>query len=143
MPGAQPVEQELRQRVQQDSLGEYVSFPGIVEDPLPYVQGFDIGTCVSNDEGLPNSLIEAMASRKAVISSNVGAVAELVKQEVNGLLIPPGDLNALCSSLERLLMDPVLRQQLGEAGRRTIEDRFSLSHAAAQYAEIYHSLLEQ
>jgi glycosyltransferase involved in cell wall biosynthesis len=142
MPRAQPVEQELRQLVQQQGLGEYVIFSGVVEDPLPYVQGFDIGTCVSNDEGLPNSLIEAMACRKPVISSNVGAVAELVKQEVNGLLIPSGDLNALCAVLERLLVDPVLRQRLGEAGRRTIEDRFSLSHAAAQYAEIYHSLLD-
>jgi len=142
MPRAQPVEQELRQLVQQRGLGEYVIFSGVVEDPLPYVQGFDIGTCVSNDEGLPNSLIEAMACRKPVISSNVGAVAELVKQEVNGLLIPSGDLNALCAVLERLLVDPVLRQRLGEAGRRTIEDRFSLAHAAAQYAEIYHSLLD-
>ncbi len=142
MPGAQPVEQELRQHVQQLGLGDYVIFSGQVEDPLPYVQGFDIGTCVSNDEGLPNSLIEAMACRKPVISSNVGAVAELVKPEVNGLLIPPGDLDALCVALERLLIDPVLRQQLGEAGRGTIEDRFSLAFAAAQYAKIYHSLLD-
>jgi glycosyltransferase involved in cell wall biosynthesis len=142
MPGAQPVEQELRQRVQRYGLGENVIFSGMVEDPLPYEQGFDIGTCVSNDEGLPNSLIEAMACRKPVISTNVGAVAELVIHEVNGLLIPSGDLNAFCAALERLLADPGLRQHLGEAGRRTIEDRFSLPHAAAQYAKIYHSLLD-
>jgi glycosyltransferase involved in cell wall biosynthesis len=69
-------------------------------------------------------------------------VTELVIHGVNGLLIPSGDSNAFCAALERLLADPGLREQLGEAGRRTIENRFSLSHAAAQYAEIYHSLLD-
>jgi len=144
LPGAEPVEAGLRARVAALGLAqpERVRFTGLVEDSLPYVRGFDIGTCVSNDEGLPNSLIEAMACGVPVISTRVGAVTELVQDGVNGLLIPPGDLDALCACLTRLARDPDLRARLGQAGRRTVAERFSLKASAAQYAAIYRELLE-
>jgi len=141
MPGAKPIENELRRLVSQIGLREKVYFTGLVENSLPYVQGFDAGTCVSNDEGIPNSLIEAMACRKPVISTRVGPITELVNDGVNGILIPPGDIEALCVAIVRLVNDPVLCKTLGEAGRHTIEKRFSIKQSAAQYAEIYRSLL--
>jgi len=141
MPGAEPIEAELQ--AQATPLGNTVEFVGIVENTLPLVKGFDVGTCVSNpaNEGIPNSLIEAMACRKPVISTAVDQVPELVQDGVNGILIPPGDAQALCAAIERLATDPALRQQLGEAGRRTIEERFSLQQAARRYAAVYHELL--
>ncbi len=141
MPGAERIEDELRK--QAAPLGDTVKFVGIVEDTLPLVKGFDVGTCVSNpnNEGIPNSLIEAMACRKPVISTAVDQVPELVQDEVNGLLIPPGDVDALCDAINRLARDPALRRQLGEAGRRTIEERFSLQRAVEQYAAVYRELL--
>jgi glycosyltransferase involved in cell wall biosynthesis len=141
MPGAEPVEAELRKQAM--PLGDTVEFMGIVENTLPLMKGFDVGTCVSNptNEGIPNSLIEAMACRKPVISTAVDQVPELVQDGVNGILIPPGDAQALCAAIERLATDPALRQQLGEAGRRTIEERFSLQQAARRYAAVYHELL--
>jgi len=142
LPGAEPVLEELRRQASRAGLEDCVRFTGPVEDPLPYIRGFDIGTCVSNDEGLPNSLLEAMACRKPVISSAVGAVPELLQEGENGLLFPAGDLEALCAGLERLARDPELRRRLGEAGRRTVEERFSLAEAAAQYAALYRELLE-
>ena len=142
MPGAEPVEAELRKLVTEGGLADIIKFTGIVENSLPYTLGFDIATCVSNDEGIPNSLIEAMACRKPVISTHVGAIPELVMDGESGLLIPPGDIEALCNAIESLINDPVQRQRLGEAGRRTVEANFSLQQAAAQYAEIYHQLLQ-
>ena len=102
-----------------------------------------MGTCVSdpNNEGIPNSLIEAMACRKPVISTDVDQVAELVRHNVNGLLIPPNDVAALCAAIERLVTDPALCSQLGEAGRRLVEEQFSLPVAAAHYARVYRRLL--
>jgi len=140
MPGAEPVEHELR--AQAPPLGDTVEFMGIV-NTLPLVKGFDVGTCVSNpiNEGIPNSLIEAMACSKPIIATNVGAVPELVQDGVNGILIPPGDVQALCAAIERLAADAALCRQLGEAARRTIEERFSLQQAAKQYAAVYHELL--
>jgi glycosyltransferase involved in cell wall biosynthesis len=141
MPGAEPIGNELRK--QAAPLGDAVEFMGIVENTLPLVKGFDVGTCVSNptNEGIPNSLIEAMACYKPVISTAVDQVSELVQDGVNGILIPPGDVQALCEAIERLATDPALCQQLGEAARRTIEERFSLQRAAEQYAAVYHELL--
>ena len=139
MPGAASIASELR--VQAERLDAPVEFTGIIENVLPLVKGFDVGTCVSTDEGVPNSLIESMACSKPVIATNVGAISELVQDDVNGILIPPGDVQALCVAIERLATDPALRQRLGEAGRSTIEKRFSLQQAAKQYAAVYHELL--
>jgi glycosyltransferase involved in cell wall biosynthesis len=141
MPGAEPMEAELEARAAH--LGDTVEFLGIQENSLPWVKGFDLATCVSNpnNEGIPNSLIEAMACRKPVVSTDVDQVSELVEDGVNGLLIPPDDLDALCAAIERLILDPELSRRLGEAGRKTVEERFSLEKAAAQYAEIYRRLL--
>jgi len=141
MPGAEPIEAELREKAA--PLGDIVEFMGFVENTLPLVKGFDVGTCVSNptNEGIPNSLIEAMACRKPVISTAVDQVPELVQDGVSGVLTPPGDLGALCEAIERLAADPGLCRHLGEAGRRTIEEKFSLQQAAAQYAAVYRELL--
>jgi glycosyltransferase involved in cell wall biosynthesis len=65
----------------------------------------------------------------------------LITHEVNGLLIPAGDVAALCAAIERLVADPALGRRLGEAGRQTIEARFSLPVAAAHYAHVYRQLL--
>jgi glycosyltransferase involved in cell wall biosynthesis len=141
MPGAEPIGNELRR--QAAALGERVMFANIQENALPWIKGFDVGTCVSNpdNEGVPNSLMETMACGKPVIATHVDQVAELVEDNVNGLLIPPGDVESLCAAIERLAADPSLRRRLGEAGRRTIAERFSLARAAAQYADIYRRLL--
>lgn len=141
MPGAEPIEAELRQQVKGSGLAKFVQFTGMVENSLTYTHGFDIATCVSNDEGIPNSLIEAMACRKPVISTRVGAIPEMVEDGKSGLLIPPGDIDALCAAIERLINDPAEREQMGMAGRRIIEEKFTLQRAAAQYAAIYHRIL--
>jgi glycosyltransferase involved in cell wall biosynthesis len=137
------VAEELRRQARQAGLDGLVRFTGPVENPLPYIQGFDIGACVSNDEGLPNSLLEAMACRKPVVSTPVGAIPELIQHGENGLLFPVGDVAALCEALELFLENPALRIRLGEAGRRTVEERFSLKEAAAEYAQAYRQLLER
>jgi glycosyltransferase involved in cell wall biosynthesis len=83
-----------------------------------------------------------MACGKPVVSTNVDQINELVQHEINGLLVPPGNLEALCAAFIRLINNPVERQRLGEAGRRTVEEKFSLQQAATQYSEIYHRLLQ-
>ena len=141
MPGAESIEAELRQHAA--SLGEAVIFAGIQEQTIPWVKGFDIGTCVSNpeNEGIPNSLIEAMACSKAVVSTDVDQVSELVQDGSNGLLIPPGDVQALAQAVLKLIENQELRQQFGRAARKTIETQFSLQYSAAQYAAVYHQLI--
>jgi glycosyltransferase involved in cell wall biosynthesis len=72
-------------------------------------------------EGLPNALLEAMAWGLPVIATPVAGVRELVRHEVNGLLVPPGDPARLAGALERIVHDPSLAARLGCEARRTAQ----------------------
>ncbi|MEZ4732243.1 MAG: glycosyltransferase [Caldilineaceae bacterium] len=75
-------------------------------------------------DGIPNVLAEAMATALPVVSTNISGIPEIVQDGVNGLLAPPKDAVALAAALERLLLDPALRRQLGQAARTTITEVF-------------------
>ena len=75
---------------------------------------------------LPNVLKEAMAMGVPVVTTRLGGIEELVAHEETGLLAPPGDIEALAKSLERLLADAELRRRLANQARRVIEERFNL-----------------
>jgi len=77
-------------------------------------------------EGIPVSLMEAMACAVPVISSDMASIPELVESGRNGLLVPPRDANALADTLQILRDDEVLRTQLGRAGRETVLQDFNL-----------------
>ncbi len=102
---------------------------------LPCVRGRD-----GSHDITPNSLIEAMAMQLAVVSTTSGAIPEIVDHEMDGLLVPPGDASALASALERLIKDDALRQRLGAAARRKIEDRFDARRNAALRVHLFESL---
>lgn len=79
----------------------------------------------SSNEGMPLVVLEAMQQAIPVIASRIGGIPEVVRDGVNGLLIPPGDESALSEALERLVSDPALRLRLGGAAHESIDDRFS------------------
>jgi glycosyltransferase involved in cell wall biosynthesis/Ser/Thr protein kinase RdoA (MazF antagonist) len=81
-------------------------------------------------EGIPVALMEALAARKPVVASALSGIPELVEDGVSGLLVPPGDAEALASSLERLLREPALAAWLGEQGRRRVVREFDLQGTA-------------
>ena len=85
-------------------------------------------------DGIPNVLVEAMACAVPVVTTTTGGIPELVQHEHNGLLTTPGDVPAMTAALHRLLHDPALRDRLGRAARRTVEDGYDVD-AAAQVLE--------
>ena len=78
-------------------------------------------------DGLPNVVLEAMASGKPVVASRVGAIAAAVEDGETGLLVPPGDPDLLSAAIDRLAAAPELRERLGSAARRRAEQRFGLA----------------
>jgi glycosyltransferase involved in cell wall biosynthesis len=94
----------------------------------------------SHFEGLPMALLEAMSSGIAVISTPVGGIPELVRDEVDGLLVPPGKPRALAEAIERLLLDSRLRDSLGASARERVETRYSLSVVVERIETVYLSL---
>lgn len=108
---------------QVDRLGADVRFAGQLDrDALAelYRQA-SVLVLGSHREGLPNVVGEAMAQARPVVATRVGGIPELVQDGVNGVLIPPGDPEALASALSRLAADPHEARQMGLAARTTIE----------------------
>ncbi|MFC5462391.1 glycosyltransferase family 4 protein [Massilia niabensis] len=94
----------------------------------------------SHAEGLPMSLLEAMASGCATVASAVGAIPEALKDGDNGLLVPPRDADALAAALARVLADDALRTRLGSRARSTVEQHYSTEAVCGRLAAIYNDL---
>jgi len=88
-------------------------------------------------DGLPVVLLEAMASGLPVISTSVVGIRELIDPDRDGLIVPPHDAPALASALERLLVDPQLRDCLARAARAKIEARFSIDRSADRLLAVW------
>lgn len=120
-----------------------IGFVGPLEwSTLPTVYR-NIAICVipSFYENFPNTCLEAMASGCAVVASAVGGIPEIITDQVDGLLVPPGSPEALAAAVVRLLSDPPWRRQLGMRARATICDRFSAEVICAETERVYRSLL--
>jgi glycosyltransferase involved in cell wall biosynthesis len=78
-------------------------------------------------EGIPVSLMEAMAAGRAVVSTTVSGIPELVEHGVSGLLVPPNDARALAGAIRELLSDPMRARRMGELGREKVRAEFTLS----------------
>jgi glycosyltransferase involved in cell wall biosynthesis len=96
----------------------------------------------SHAEGLPMSMLEAMAACKAVVATHVGGIPETLRDGDNGLLVPPRDEQALARALARLLGDDALRDRLAERARATIEQHYSTEVVCGQLSAIYRELAE-
>jgi glycogen synthase len=83
------------------------------------------------------ALLEAMSWRLPVIATPVGGIPQVVQNNVNGLLVSPGDIDGLATAIRRLLEDVAFRERLGVAARATVEAGFSLHEALAKLSGIY------
>ena len=92
-------------------------------------------------ENCPYSCLEAMASGRAIVSSDQGGMPELIRPEENGLLARSGDPASYLAQLERLVDDAGLREKLGAAARRSVETSFTDIHIARQSTACYRSFL--
>lgn len=97
----------------------------------------DVFVLPSYGEGMPVSLLEAMAYRTAVIATPVGGVPDMMTPEVHGLWIEPGDVKGLAVALSRLAESPELRSRLGHAARSHVLEQFSTERVVSQVCEVY------
>jgi glycosyltransferase involved in cell wall biosynthesis len=93
-------------------------------DVPSFLAAVDVLAVPSYDEGLPRVVLEAMAMCRPVVASRVGGIPEAVQDDINGLLVPCGDADALATSLGRVLDDPDLALRLGVAGRKRVVEEF-------------------
>lgn len=99
-----------------------------------------IAVVPSLDEAFGLVVVEAMSMQTPVIASDVGGIPEIIRDDLDGLLVPPGDADALAVAINRLLSDPGLRNKLGVNGRLRVESQFGLESAVAAQYEYFESL---
>jgi glycosyltransferase involved in cell wall biosynthesis len=101
---------------------------------------FALTPCVTADgdrDGVPNVIVEAMACGLPVVTTDAGGIAEILRHGVNGLIAEPRDVPALAGHLATLVTDPARRRELGEAGRRTVEEDYDVRSAAHELSLIF------
>jgi len=108
---------------------------------LPLYHLLDVLVLPSLQDGLPNALLEGMACERAVIATTVGGIPDAVQHNHNGLLIPPGEVDALVRAIGELLAAPDRRASLGRAARQTVIEHFTPATELAKNLELYRQLL--
>ena len=136
--GDGPLRAELLRLRDDLGLGSDVELPG-AEDSDAVVEALRGASAFAltprelpggDRDGIPNVLVEAMACGLPVVTTSAGGITELVRHDVNGLVVSPGDVDGIADALSRLLTDAASRSRLGEAARRTVELGYDTEDAA-------------
>ncbi len=148
--GAVAVEQsafanDLKKRIEAAGLQSRIVITGElpIADVQRWYQRLTIYAFTSRNEGFGLTLIEAMAVEAALVASRAGAAELVVENGVNGVLTPPGDVDALVAAIEPLMRDPAKAAAMGARGRARVVEKFSLDAEANRIAEVYRGLALQ
>lgn len=122
-------------------IGESAHFEGHQPRPGAHLRAMSVFALTSESEGHPLAVLEAWALRRPVVAPAVGGLPELIRHERDGLLYPPGDLDALVRHVDRLWSDAALRAALGQAGRDRVLAEFDAASMARRYLGHYRDAL--
>jgi len=139
--GDGPLKTECEAVLADAAVRDLAWLPGERGDVPDVMRGLHAFALPSLAEGISNTILEAMASGLPVLATAVGGNAELVDEGSTGLLVPPGDVEAMAQALARLADDPARATAMGDAGRAAATARFSLSAMVSAYCELYQRAL--
>jgi glycosyltransferase involved in cell wall biosynthesis len=142
--GFKKKEERLRKLAKELDIEDHVAFLGYVSDEkLPNIYAAsDIFVLPAIYENFPFAILEAQATGLPVISTKVGGIPEFLVDKQNGFLIDPGDSTQLTQRVLALLQDPKLAKEMGDRGRKLIEEKLSWRLITGQVIDLYHKLLE-
>jgi glycosyltransferase involved in cell wall biosynthesis len=137
-PGNESHLEELRSIARDGGIADAVIFTGEIPDPRPAYAAMDVFVLPSaQPEPFGGVVMEAMCMNRPVIATNIGGSTEQVANGESGFLVPPGDPAALAEKLELLLRDEALRTKFGAAGRRRIDERFTIAGMVGKIVRVY------
>ena len=133
---------ELQTLVKTLGIVEEVIFLGYHRNLLPIYSAFDIFVLSSLREGLPNSILEAMALGLPVVTTDVAGAKELVVNGETGFVVPQKDSEGLARAIVTLLADHESRDRMGKAGRERIETEFCFAKRLRRLEDLYDRVLK-
>ena len=143
MVGGGALQAECQAILQAAGMADLAWLPGERADVPDVMRGLDCFVLPSLAEGISNTILEAMSTALPVLATRVGANAELVAEGRTGHLVPAGDAQALAQGVLQMAGDPVAARAMGQAGRRLVEQRFSLQAMVGAYESVYRRVLRQ
>jgi len=139
--GDGPDRGKLERLAKELGIEEHVVFTGSRAD-MPHVYAsFDVFVLASLDEGLPMAVLEALASNRAVVATQVGAVPKVIVSGQTGMLVKAADVPGLADAILVLLRSPELRARLGRSGSALVHKQFSSRVMSQEYLRLYEQLL--
>ena len=140
--GDGPDRRDLEQLAGKLGIAGSVFFTGSRADMPQVYASLDIFALASLDEGMPMAVLEALASGRPVIATEVGAVAKLIVPGETGIMLQPADTGGLAQAILSLVDNPELRERLGRNGKARVYEQFSSRVMSRKYLQIYERLLE-
>jgi glycosyltransferase involved in cell wall biosynthesis len=124
----------------EELAGKNVQFLGNRDNIPEILENADVFALTSLNEGISNTILEAMAAELPVVATDVGGNPELVRPGETGYLFPPGDADALLKALKEYRESPELRRRHGRQGRRAVLEEFSVKRMVSRYEEVWQRL---
>ena len=136
------VKEVVRQEISTNGLASKVVFTGFVEDVPEVMSAMDLFVLPSHREGMPRTVIEAMAAGKPVVATDIRGCREEVLEGVTGLLVPVNSPQPLAQAIIKILSNPEMARKMGKAGRKRAEEFFDEDLVLDREIEVYQELVK-
>lgn len=141
--GDGPLASQLEAEAEDRGVREHFVFTGTITDMEEVYSAFDVFAQLADREGFGLTMVEAMASRKAVVAAKSAPVPEIIDHGRSGIVFEIGDIKALESNISALFSDPELRAGISQQAEQEARQRFDIAVTAAKYEELYDELLRE
>jgi glycosyltransferase involved in cell wall biosynthesis len=140
--GKGPQEENYRQLIERHNLQSSVKLCGFTNEVANILPNIDALVHPAYAEGLGVILLQAGISKRAVISTPIGGIPEIIKHKETGLMVSPGDISGLVQAVSLLLEKPEEKIALGKALHQHVKTHFSIENMASEYAALYHQIVK-
>jgi glycosyltransferase involved in cell wall biosynthesis len=137
MVGSGPLSTMVKKRIRDLGLERKIILAGAHKQAFRLIPAADIVTLTSLWEGTPYSLLEAMAWQKPVVATSVNGCPEVVSNRETGLLVPPNDPDQWASAVMEVISNPSMAETFGKAGRRLVEEKFTITRMVQSISDLY------
>ena len=142
LAGTGPLDGQLRCQIDASGLISRVHMLGARSDVPALLKVADVFAFPSRTEGLPNAVLEAMAARCAIVTTDAPGCRDLIQHEQSGLLVPHGDAKFLAAAVLRLLGDRQLADRLAAKAAKVVEEEWHIDKTFAAYHHLYHEIAD-
>jgi glycosyltransferase involved in cell wall biosynthesis len=141
--GDGPLRTQYEEMARELGVNQNVYFLGKRADTPAIISNLDISVSSSTNEGFSNVIMESMAAGKPVVATNVGGSKEMVSDGITGYLVPSADSQSMANAILNLLQNPEKAIAMGSAGRKVVQEKFTVEAMVKNYERLYISLIDE